>query len=282
MSKTRKKDRIENHVIVCYVIKAEIVWPKGGVGMGRLKLLIAEGTEDFRMALADSLRGAYSLRACGDGVQALHLMKTFRPDVVILDLMLPGLDGITLLQRAVEADLRPVVLATTRFHNDYIIESAQELGVGYIMVKPCELRATVARLTDLTQRIHPAVAPRPDQKSYVSNMLLALGIPTRLKGYGYLREAVLLMAKDPGQAITKELYPAVAASFKTETARIDRTHVERSIRSAIGVAWNRRDEQLWQLYFPAQGEVSCRCPSNGEFISRLADSLRQEWGNAHQ
>lgn len=244
--------------------------------MERLKLLIAEGTEDFRIALADTLRGAYTLRECSDGIQALHLMQTFCPDVVVLDLMLPGLDGITLLQRAVEAELHPMVLATTRFHNDYVIESAQALGVGYIMVKPCELRATVARLADLSQRIHPVRVVRPDPKTYVSNVLLALGVPTRLKGYAYLREAILRMAEDPGQPITKELYPAVAAAFKTENAKIDRTHVERSIRSAIGVAWKARDEQLWAMYFLPKGDGKVRCPSNGEFISRLADSLIRE------
>lgn len=247
--------------------------------MERLKLLIAEGTEDFRMALADTLRGVYTLRECGEGLQALQLMQTFQPDVVVLDLMLPGLDGITLLQRAVEMGMHPMVLATTRFHNDYVIESAQALGVGYIMVKPCDLRATVARLADLSQRIHPSRAVPPDPKTYVSNMLLALGVPTRLKGYAYLREAVLRMARDPGQPITKELYPAVAAVFKTENSKIDHTHVERSIRSAIGVAWKARDTRLWAMYFLPKGDGSIRCPSNGEFISRMAESLRRESEN---
>lgn len=249
--------------------------------MERLKLLIAEGTEDFRLALADSLRGIYTLRECSDGIRALELLRTFRPDVMVLDLMLPGLDGITLLQRAVEEGLHPMVLATTRFYNDYVVESTQGLGVGYIMVKPCDLRATVARLADLSQRIHPTRTIRPDTKTFVSNALLALGIPTRLKGYAYLREAILQMARDPGQPITKELYPAVAAAFKTENAKIDKMHVERSIRSAIGVAWKARDEQFWAMYFPPKGDGSLRCPSNGEFITRLADCLRQERENGN-
>ena len=109
--------------------------------MERLKLLIAEGTEDFRIALAETLRGAYTLRECDDGVTALELMASFQPEVVVLDLMLPGLDGLTLLQRAVAAQLHPIVLATTRFHNEYVVETAQELGVAYIMVKPCDVRA---------------------------------------------------------------------------------------------------------------------------------------------
>ena len=247
--------------------------------MERRKLLIAEGTEDFRVALADTLRGVYTVRECSDGQEALALLQSFRPDLVILDMMLPGLDGITLLQRAVEADLHPMVLATTRFYNEYTIESAQALGVGYIMRKPCDLLATVERLADLSQRLHPVRISRPDPKNRVSDMLFALGIPTRLKGYGYLREAVLQMAANPGMSITKELYPAVAAVFRTENAKIDRTHVERTIRSAIGVAWKNRNDRIWQMYFPRKGGGQPKCPSNGELISRLADCLNRETEN---
>lgn len=244
--------------------------------MERLKLLIAEGTEDFRIALADALRGAYNLRECDDGAKALDLMRSFHPDVVVLDLMLPGLDGISLLQRAVAADLHPMVLATTRFHNDYVVEAAQELGVGYIMVKPCDIRATVARLADLSQRIHPLLFSQPDPETFVSNVLLSLGVPTKLRGYGYLREAILLMAEDPTQSITKVLYPAVAARYKKENVRIESKHIERSIRSAIERAWDKRDERVWQLYFAPEGDGSLRRPTNGAFISRIADSLRRE------
>lgn len=244
--------------------------------MERLKLLIAEGTEDFRLALAELLRGAYTLRQCDDGVTALELMDTFRPDVVILDLMLPGLDGITLLQRAVAAQLHPIVLATTRFHNEYVVESAQELGVAYIMVKPCDIRAVAARLADLSRRIHPPAVSRFEPRDYVSDMLLSLGIPTKLKGYGYLREAIVLMAQDPTQSITKVLYPAVAAAYKKENMRIDSRHVERSIRSAIERSWERRDDALWRMYFASGGAENLRRPSNGAFITRLSESLCRE------
>ena len=243
--------------------------------MERLKLLIAEGTEDFRMALADALEGAYILRECDEGVQALELMSSFRPDVVVLDLMLPGLDGITLLQRAAESELHPIVLATTRFHNEYVLEAAQSLGVAYVLVKPCEIRATVSRLEDICQRIHPPVS-RLDAKEFVSNVLLSLGIPTKLKGYGYLREAILRMAQDPTQSITKVLYPAVAAVYRKENMQIDAKHVERSIRSAIERAWERRDATVWQQYFSADGDGTLRRPSNGAFISWISDSLCRE------
>jgi DNA-binding response OmpR family regulator len=240
--------------------------------MERLKLLIAEGTEDFRIALAELLQGIYVVRECSDGSQAMELMHSFVPDILVLDLMLPGLDGISLLQSAAEEGLTPMVLATTRFVSDYVMDAVDRLGVEYLMVKPCDVRATVSRIGDLSKRIkRPPLFAQPDPKSYISNLLLTLGIPTKLKGYGYLREAVQLMAKDPDQSVTKELYPAVA-----EVCGGAAVHVERSVRSAISAAWERKDEELWRQYFPADGDGFIHRPTNASFITRLADSLKLE------
>lgn len=233
------------------------------------KLLIAEGTEEFRIALADALSGAYHVRTCREGREALEQLRSFGPDILVLDLMLPGLDGISILQRAAEAGLRPMVLATTRFISDYVLESVDRLGVGYLMVKPCDVGATVSRLADLNRRISQPIPAPPDPRSYVSNVLLMLGIPTKLRGYGYLREAVLLMAENPGQSITKELYPAVAARCGCEPS-----HVERSSRSAIATAWKKRDEQTWRFYFQPDGDGTLSRPTNAEFVTRLSETVR--------
>ena len=242
--------------------------------MERLKLLIAEGTEDFRLALAETLRDAYTLQVCSDGITALECMQSFQPDAVILDLMLPGLDGITLLQRAADLDLRPIVLATTRFHNDYVVEAVQALGVAYIMVKPCDVRAAVSRLADLCRRLRPLAAKSADPRESVSELLLSLGFSAKLKGFGYLLEAILLMVQDPDQSITKVLYPAVVAIYKKENTRIDSSQVERSIRNAIENAWEQRDDMLWRQYFALDRGGDLRRPSNGAFIIRIADILR--------
>lgn len=239
--------------------------------MDKLKLLIAEGSEDFRMALADALRGAYQVRQCADGNQAQILMGSFVPDVLVLDMMLPGLDGISLLHWAAEAGYTPIVLATTRFVSEYVLESADRLGVAYLMVKPCDVRSTVARIGDLSGRLHPVNQTDGDVRKQVSGLLLMLGVPIKLRGYGYLREAVLLMAQDPGQSITKVLYPAVAGICCCAC-----THVERSIRGAITAAWENRDDNLWRLYFPPDGTGAVPRPTNGAFISRLAECVREQ------
>ena len=232
------------------------------------KLLIAEGTEEFRLALADALKGMYYVRTCRDGQQALDLMRSFGPDIVILDMMLPRLDGITILEKSIAAGICPVVLATTSLVTEYLMDSAAGLGIGYVMRKPCDVGATVARLNDLNQRIRPQTVTRPEPRICVTNVLRSLGIPTKLKGYLYMREAILILAQDPEQTVTKELYPAVAA--RCGCASIN---VERAIRSAIESAWKKRDERVWQQYFPPAGDGACRRPTNAEFLNRIADCL---------
>ena len=237
--------------------------------MDKLKLLIADGTEDFRVALANILRGAYQVRCCADGIRARELLQEFSPDVLVLDLMLPGLDGISLLQWAAEWDIRPMVLATSRFVNDYVAGEMSRMGVGYLMLKPCDLSATVARVSDLGQRLRPVLVTAPEPSSQASNLLLTLGVPTKLRGYAYLREAVLLMAENPSQSLTKVLYPEIARRCGCAAM-----HVERGIRSAVAAAWSTRDESIWRLYFQPDASGTIPRPTNAAFISRLADSIR--------
>lgn len=236
--------------------------------MEKRKVLIADTAEDFRGALESALCGAYYVRTVTDGAQALQQLHSFLPDILVLDLMLPELDGITLLQKAAQAGICPVVLATTRYISDYMMDIAGQFGIGYIMVKPCDISAVVSRVADLSQRLKPSAFSEPDPRALVSNTLLRLGISTKLRGYGYLRESILLMAQDPRQSVTKELYPAAAARLGATAVQ-----VERSIRSAVNTAWSRRDRNIWQLYFPADHTGLIPRPTNARFISRLADML---------
>lgn len=243
--------------------------PEGGMHMDSLKLLIADANEDFRLALSQALQGAYHVRSCQTGTEALAQIRSFRPDILVLDLMLPELDGITLLEEAAAGGTLPMVLVATSYVNGYVVEAAGRLGIGYIMRKPCDIKAVLSRVGDLSQHLQPPALTLPDPRSSVSNLLLALGIPTKLRGYTYLREAILIMAQDPNQSITKELYPKVAALCGCEPK-----HVERSSRSAIHNAWLQRDDRGWKLYFPPGPDGTVPRPTNGDFISRLAESLR--------
>ena len=239
--------------------------------MEMLKLLIADAGEEFRMALSEQARGMYRIRVCQEGKETLQTMLRFKPDLVVLDMMLPGLDGISILQDASDAGVHPTVLATTKFASDYLAESAHRLGVGYMMVKPCDVRATMARLKDLTEHLNPAETLHQDPRMAVSNTLLALGFSTKLRGYGYLREAILETMRCPGQMVTKELYPKVGKLFDATGVQ-----VERSIRSAIGKAWDQREETVWRQYFPCTSDTSPERPTNSAFISRIAERMNLE------
>lgn len=239
--------------------------------MEKPKLLIGDPTKDFRDTLAQALQGAYHVRTAGDGSQLLQLMHSFLPDILILDLIMPGLDGITLLQKAAEHGILPKVLATTRYLSDYTLDAIEHLGVGYVMLKPCDIGAVAARVLDLSHSLPAPTVSSPDSRALISNLLLRLGISTKLRGYGYLREAVLLMSKHPDQSITKELYPTVAS-----VCNVTPVQIERSIRSAITTAWEHRDLRIWQLYFSCDDTGLIPRPTNASFISRLADSLLLE------
>ena len=126
-------------------------------------MLIADPSEQFSTALADVLRGAYIIRLSRDGRETMELMSSFRPDILVIDLMLPGLDGISVLRQAAAAGQSPMVLAMSRYISDYVAEAAAVLGVGYLMLKPCDVQATAARIEDLSQRLRQP----PDRKSVV-------------------------------------------------------------------------------------------------------------------
>lgn len=237
-----------------------------------LKLLIVDGTEDFRMALADALKGTYLVKTCDDGESALELARTFGPDLLVLDLMISGVDGLSLVQMITEMRGKPLVLATTRFQSSYVLDAAGRIGIDYMVVKPCNIQAITARLEDLVASRNREEQVRPDPGTVIANVLISLGVATHVSGYQYLREAIPLFAEDPRQAITKELYPAVG-----KRCNASGDQVERSMRTAIEGAWSRRDELIWKLYFTPLPDGSIRKPSNSEFISRLADRLMRRY-----
>lgn len=236
--------------------------------MAHRKLLIADSCDDFRYALAAALVQDHQILDCGTGPQALELLRDFRPDVLVLDLMLPGMDGISLLRAAVEEGICPAVLATVPFATEYIAKAADRLGIRYLLVKPCHIRGTADLVRDLRLPIHPPGVSPPDPPRAISRLLLLLGFSTKLRGYAYTREAILLLCDNPDQSMTKELYPSVAALCGTSPRQ-----VEHCIRTAIEKAWQHRDNGIWSQYFPKDPSGTIPKPSNAVFLTRLANSM---------
>lgn len=231
--------------------------------MNTKRLLIADCSDEFRTALAESLSEQFDIRTARDGNEAWSLLQSFLPDVLVLDLMLPGTDGITLLRHCSEEDIRPAVLVTTRLYSEYIINTLADLGVGYILPKPCQVCAAAARAQELVNlKPIPSAEPRFD----IDDILLRLGFSRKLNGTRYLQQAIRLFAKDPQQMLTKELYGNVGQLFHASAAQ-----VERAIRNAIQSTWTSRDERVWQRYFPTGEDGTVRRPTNGELITRLSE-----------
>lgn len=230
------------------------------------KLLIADCNEDYRAALSAALQENYHVFCCRTGTEALALLYQEHPDILVLDLMLPELDGLTLLERICANGIRPMVLAATPILSDYVFTCAQRLGIEYLVRKPCAIEAIASRIQDLSRRLK-APESKTDPVSFVTALLLSLGISTKHNGFSYLREAILLMAKDPAQSVTKMLYPEVA-----RRCDCNKENVERSIRTALDRAWEKSDREKWMAFFPGAQQR----PSNAVFISRLAEALLLE------
>ena len=233
--------------------------------MNQHTLLIADSSEDFCIQLQGIVRWICHVETCHSGSDVLRKINEFHPEILVLDLMLPELDGLSVLKVLTASGNKPVILASTLFVSDYILEVAQKLNVDYLLVKPCDIRATAARIQEQLTRLEAVPSETDDLQIKISGLLMMMGFSVKLNGFRYLQEAIAQMILLPDQSITKELYPGGARVCHTEGS-----HVERSIRGAILDAWSRRDNGVWQLYFPSDEKK----PTNAVFVTRIADGLR--------
>lgn len=224
-------------------------------------LLIAATCSEFRDGLRELLRENFSVSCASGGNATLSAALDGKPDYLILDLSLPEVDGLTILQALRDHGLHPTTLALTGFTSEYVEERLDQLGVGYLMLKPCQIQTVANRFMEMSQISCSApIAQR------ITQILLRLDVPVRLQGFAYIRTAVRLLLESPGQQVTKELYPRVASEFG-----VSDMIVERSIRNTIEAAWGQRNRRVWQTLL---GIDTKDRPSNSEFLFRLAEILQ--------
>ena len=234
------------------------------------KLLIADSSDVFSSALASALGDRFDICICGDGPAALKHLQQDRPDILILNLMLPYQDGLSVLQES--SYQPPVILAITMHLSAYVQQKVTALGIDYTMIAP-SVNAVVMRLEDLVKQ-YTAPPESADIHSRTLYHLHQLNFPTHLDGYEQLCIGLPLFAQNPQQFLTKELYPAIAKHFPGKDSRA----VEHSIRKAIQAAWKQRDNAIWRKYFTPGARGIIPCPSSKEFLCRLAEILRSETG----
>ena len=244
-----------------------------------LTVLIADSAEDFCTSLTAALQHTDGFQVIGtaaDGEQAIRLTLEHKPDVLVLDLMLSKQDGISVLKAVNAMERKPITLATSGFITDYVSAAAANLGVRYLMLKPCDMTALVERLEEIRgSEKRPRPTLRRNDKTSIESMVTGIiheiGVPAHIKGYQYLREAIIIAVNDMDviNAITKVLYPQVAKTFQTTPSR-----VERAIRHAIEVAWDRGDLDTLQRFFGYTVSNTKGKPTNSEFIALIADKLQ--------
>ena len=243
------------------------------------KVLIADSSEEFAHALKVCLEPSERFQVVAvakDGNQASDYLRAFKPDVMILDLMLSGKDGLSLLGEAAEMERVPLSIALSVFQSEYILSKLPSLGVRYFMTKPCRVEAVCEHLNEIivSEEQESGKTQRRSEvnlDSMVTSIIHEIGVPAHIKGYQYLREAIKIAVADMDviNAITKVLYPQVAKAFSTTPSR-----VERAIRHAIEVAWDRGDLETLQKFFGYTVSVTKGKPTNSEFIALIADKLQ--------
>lgn len=254
----------------------------------KIRILAADSNLEFCKTLERMMASEPDMQlvaTAADGVQALTAIAEHKPDLVLLELVLPKLDGLEVLRRMPETGCRPNVIVLSGFINNNVVSACSEAGADFFITKPCESATLLTRMRQVagTARTpanaafdcRSAAAPRRTQEdanleSVVTDIIHEIGVPAHIKGYQYLREAIILTINDMDMinAVTKVLYPEVARKFSTTPSR-----VERAIRHAIEVAWDRGDIETLQRFFGYTVSNIKGKPTNSEFIAMIADNL---------
>lgn len=251
----------------------------------RIRVLIADEDTEFRKLLAETLCRDNHIEIVGSFAEGKGLTQRIldsAPDVLLIDIILPGVDGLTVLRELNDAApaKMPIIFVLSGFASQETTAECNALNVSFYLRKPVDLQALAQRVCRYGgqrnfSRTTAVRIPNEDLEieMRVTNIIHQIGVPAHIKGYQYLREAIIMTIHDMEaiNAITKILYPTVAKKFKTTSSR-----VERAIRHAIEVAWDRGDVDTLQEYFGFTVSGTKGKPTNSEFISMVADRLRLE------
>ena len=275
----------------------------------KISVLIADDNQEFSTTLATYLKNQDDMVVVGrakDGNEALDMISSLMPDVILLDVIMPHLDGIGVLEQInmIKMNKKPICIMLSAVGQDKITRRAIELGAEYYVVKPFDIDLLITRIRELknykpaqvnnfisresTFNTTTSKSPYIDLKNMssnkddsiealVTNIIHEVGVPAHIKGYQYLREAIIMVINDIDviNQITKCLYPQIAEKFHTTPSR-----VERAIRHAIEVAWGRGQQDVVENIFGYTVSAAKGKPTNSEFIAMISDKLRLELKSA--
>lgn len=262
----------------------------------QVKILIADDNKDSKDRLVSYLSGDKNnmLLQASNGDELILKAKSENPDVIIMDLILPGKDGFSVIEDINAAGINSKIIITSSLSSDTFIQKAMSMGVYYYMLKPCDIISIEKRIKEIVEPAasikcsetefknpifenvenHNILMPVSNKNKYIeekiTNIFITVGIPAHIKGYQFLREAILMAIDNPEviNSITKQLYPTIASKFETTSSK-----VERAIRHAIEVAWNRGKIENINTVFGVKVYSAQEKPTNGEFIALVADKM---------
>ncbi|MGO1470672.1 MAG: sporulation transcription factor Spo0A [Tissierella sp.] len=261
--------------------------------MDKVKVAIVDDNKEFCQIINRVIVEQKEFEVVGianDGIDALKLVEKEKPDILILDIIMPNLDGLGVLEKLNNDydDYFPKVVILSAVGQDNITQRAMKLGASYYIIKPFDFNMFIDRLKQINNmgsstssykeknislKEEPSIKKEVNLESKITKIIQEIGVPAHIKGYLYIRKAIQIVVDDMDYlgAITKELYPAVAKEYNTITSR-----VERAIRHAIEVAWNRGDVETLERIFGYTISNNKGKPTNSEFIALIADRLRLE------
>ncbi|MBD8003518.1 sporulation transcription factor Spo0A [Bacillus norwichensis] len=256
--------------------------------MNKIKVVLADDNRELVALLEDYMSTQSDIEVIGtahNGQECLNLLEKVDPDVLVLDIIMPHLDGLGVLERLRNSNIRfPNVIMLTAFGQEDVTTKAVELGASYFILKPFDMEYLANHIRDVSEKGMPSFKTSPSVKTQedkkpqnleasITSVIHEIGVPAHIKGYLYLREAISMVYHDIELlgAITKVLYPDIAKKFNTTASR-----VERAIRHAIEVAWSRGNIDAISSLFGYTVSMSKAKPTNSEFIAMVADKLRLE------
>ena len=260
----------------------------------KTKVMIVDDNKEFVKLLSMFINSQTDMEvvaSTNDGKNAVNIINTSKPDILLLDVIMPEKDGLSVLEDMIkdEKNLKPTTIVMSAIGQEKITQKAISLGATYYVVKPFDMATLTERLRDLVEEQKIGEISQPMYYSSatinknnsnttpievrITNVIHDVGVPAHIKGYQYIREAILLAVENQDiiNSITKTLYPTLATKFKTTPSR-----VERAIRHAIEVAWNRGQIEIHDKIFGYTVNSNKGKPTNSEFIAMIADKLKME------
>ena len=240
------------------------------------KILVANENNEESERILEKLstnENLFEVNIASSGKSAIDLIKANTYDLLIVDLVLPEIDGFEVIEIAKEINRKMSIIVVSALSSDIFVKKATNMGVSYFMLKPISLDVLVKRINDIFDErklVEDKSFSNKEIEEKITNIFITVGIPAHIKGYQFLREAIKLSMGNPEiiNSITKKLYPTIAEKFDTSASK-----VERAIRHAIEVAWNRGKIENINSVFGLTVYSNNEKPTNGEFIALVADKM---------